>query len=83
MAEEQGRQFWQAEKAGRHTGEPIEGEIQVHQLKKAGKGHGQRGQEAGKRVTLCIIKTVSWNQREAVEVYVLDNKKLSLQCFVT
>lgn len=65
MAEEQRRQGGQAEEAVRHTGELIEGEIQVHQVRKAGKGHGQSGQEARKRVTLCIIKTVSWNQRRA------------------
>lgn len=64
MTEEQRRQRRQAKKAGRQTGELVEGEIQVHQMRKGGNRCGQGGEEARKRVTLRVIKTVSLNKKE-------------------
>lgn len=46
MTEEQGRQRRDAEQAGWHTGEPVEGEIHVHQMRKGGNSGGQSGEEA-------------------------------------
>lgn len=64
VTEEHRRQHGQAEKAGGQTGELVEGQIQVHQMRQAGNRCGQGGEEAWKRVTLCIVKTVSLNWRE-------------------
>lgn len=61
MTEEQRGQHRQAEKAGGQTGELVEGEIQVYQMRKGGNRCGQSGEEARQRVTLRVIKTVSLN----------------------
>lgn len=61
MTEEQRGENRQAEKAGRQTGELVEGEIQVYQTRKGGNGCGQGGEEAREGVTLLVVKTVSLN----------------------
>lgn len=68
MAEEQGRQPGQAEEADGQTGELVEGEIQVSQVREGGERCGQVGEEARQRVTSSVIKTVSWNYGEKVEL---------------
>lgn len=55
VTEEQGRQHGQAEKAAGQRGELVEGEIQVHQMRKGGNRRGQCGEEARQRVTLRVI----------------------------
>lgn len=68
MAEEQGRQPGQAEEADGQAGELVEGEIQVSQVREGGERCGQAGEEARQRVTSSVIKTVSWNYSEKVEL---------------